>query len=187
MAELLTNNPDAMKSIAGYSPKSTFVFFGGPCGLFWFSSCSYSNFNDWFATLKARFKILNRNYQKLVESSKKPGKELNASEVLYKDEIQILQDTINDLKKIPGDLSNKEYYQKIADIQSNLANTNALIESVQESLESRDERTYIVQYLQGPNYVSSGINRQKSSIDTFLVAGLLGLTGYFVYKIVKKP
>lgn len=186
MAELLTNNPEAMKSIAGYSPKSKYVFFGGPCGLFWFSSCSFSNFNDWFSTLKARFKILNRNYQKLLEVSKKPGKELNTSEIGYGAEIQTLQDIINDLKKIPGNLSNKEYFQKIADIQSNLANTNALIESVQESLEIRDERTFVVQYLQGPNYVSSGVSRQNSSIDTFVVIGLLGLAGYFTYKIVKK-
>lgn len=186
MAELLTNNPDAMKSIAGYSPKSKFAFFGGPCGLFWFSACTYSNFNDWFATIKARVKILNRNYQKLLQVSKEKNKPLNETEILYENEIKDLEDFINDLRKTPNSLTRKQYFQKIADIQSNLANTNALIESVQESLEIRDERTYLVQYLKGPNYISSGINRQSNSIDMFMVVGLLGLGSYFAYKIIKK-
>lgn len=172
MAELLTGNPEAMRSIAGYTTKT-------PCGLFYFSPCSFNNFQDWYATLRARTSLLTRNWTKLLEVADKEKKPLTDDESKYESQIKNIKDFILELKGVPQNLHRDSYYQYIAQIQTNLADANSLIENIQIAIEERDGR-YIT-FIGDPSYITTGTQRNISWAKFFLIsAGVLG--GVWAYK-----
>lgn len=170
MAELLTNDPAAMESLGGYDTDS-------PCGLLWLSPCTFNNFNDWYQTLKARYKILYRNYVKLQEIEKIPGKaQLTQDEKNIVGDMNDIKEVIDEMKDVKQDLHRDTYFQKISKIQSALADTNALIETVQESIEDR-----------GGKYVTTGIQRPPGfwTFTNVLILAVVATGGYFAVKSLR--
>lgn len=138
MAELLTNNPEAMTSLTGRTTSN-------PCGFFRLSPCSYNNFNDWFNTLTGRFTILTRNYDKIKRDVEKGGGDtpggprgpLSGDEQTLGFQVDAIKDSINELKKTPPGLDRDTYYKLITDVQRALADTNSAIEQAQLMLDER--------------------------------------------------
>lgn len=169
MAELLTGNPDAMISMGGMNPEV-------PCGYFRWSPCTFNNFNDWLGTLRARLRILERNWAKLNDQAATLGKKpLTTDEESIGPSIQTIKNFVLDMKETSADLHRDDYFARIAEIQSNLAETNALLELTQDGIEER-----------GGRYITAGFARPKSSWGAWLIIGGLLVGGYYTSKYLYK-
>lgn len=176
MAELLTGDPNAMVSLGGMTPTTNALGFGGPCGYFWWSPCTFNNFNDWLNTLRARFRIQERNWTKLQELANQKNKPLSSDEMSIGDSMQEIKNFITDMKDTTSnELHRDDYYDRIVQIQSNLAEINALLELTQEGIEERDGR-----------YITAGFARPKGTWGSWIIAIGAIAGAYGVYRYVKK-
>lgn len=177
MAELLVSDPEAMYSASGKTveiPCSSldtwpFKFIGRNM------PCSYSNFNDWYTTLQGRFNVLVRNYTKLKNSEKIYGKlPLSEDELAIGGNIQIIEDTIEDLKTTGPNESSAVYYKKISVVQTALRDTNSLIVETQDRLEERKIKPILA--------MSSAPSDTGWSLTSYLLLGAVGVGAWYSWK-----
>jgi len=175
MAELLTNNPEAMLSLNNRS-------FEAPCGFFRLSPCSYNNFNDWYNTLKSRYSILLKNWTKLKNYAAKEGvDDLTPDEISLGNQVNDLKDGIDGFKDVKPGQHRDIYAKYIYELQGLLTDTNSLIETAQEMLEARDQR-----------YITTGINARPGDgtgwgLGTWALIAVGAAGTYWAYKRFSKP